>query len=94
MLGIELNRGRGNVKEGLVVNSFDVEQGGHQLWTWRSQSWCGQMDLASAYVLHPMNRLVLDFVAWNRGWVNKRRYTGLERSEGTCRERGKVFWNP
>ena len=37
------------------------------------QSWCGQMDLASAYVLHPLNRLVLDFVVWNRGWVNKRR---------------------
>ena len=31
MLEIELNRGRGNVKEGLVVNSddfFDVGQGG------------------------------------------------------------------
>ena len=29
------------------------------------------MDLASAYVLRPLNRLVLDFVVWNRGWVNK-----------------------
>ena len=27
------------------------------------------MDLASAYVLHPLNCLVLDFVTWNRGLV-------------------------
>ena len=33
------------------------------------QSWCGQMDLASAYVLCPLNCLVLDFVTWNRGLV-------------------------
>ena len=32
-------------------------------------SWCRQMDLASAYVQHPLNRLVLDFVTWNRGLV-------------------------
>ena len=31
-------------------------------------SGCGGMDLASAYVLRPLNRLVLDFVTWNRGW--------------------------
>ena len=36
------------------------------------RSWCGQMDLASAYALRPLNRLVLDFVVWNRGWVNER----------------------
>ena len=36
-------------------------------------SWCGQMDLASAYVLHPLNRLVLDVMAWDRGWVNEQR---------------------
>ena len=30
------------------------------------------MDLASAYVLRPLNRLVLDFAVWNGGWVNER----------------------
>ena len=35
------------------------------------------MDLASAYVLHPLNRLVLDFVVWNRGWVNEQRSGGI-----------------
>ena len=29
------------------------------------------MDLASACVLHPLNCLVLDFVVWVRGQVNK-----------------------
>ena len=40
------------------------------------QSRCGQMGLASAYVLRPLNRLVLEFVVW-RGWVNKRRSGGI-----------------
>ena len=31
------------------------------------------MDLASAYVLHPLNRLVLDSMVWDRGWMNERR---------------------
>ena len=35
------------------------------------------MDLALAYVLRPLNPLVLDFVAWNRGWVNERRSGGI-----------------
>ena len=41
------------------------------------QSGCGQMDLASAYVLHPLSRLVLDFMVWNRGWVNEWRSGGI-----------------
>ena len=32
---------------------------------------CGQMDLASACVLHPLNCLVLDFKVGVRGRVNK-----------------------
>ena len=35
------------------------------------------MDLASAYVLHPLNRLVLDFLVWNRGWMNEQRSGGI-----------------
>ena len=31
------------------------------------QSWCGQMDLASAYVLCLLNRLVLDFEVCGSG---------------------------
>ena len=58
---------RGYVKEGLELapmGSFDVEQGRCQLQTlivtefWKG---CGQTDLASACVLRPLNRLVLDF---------------------------------
>ena len=41
------------------------------------RSWCRQMDLASAYVLCPLNHLVLDFVVWNRGWVNEWRSGGI-----------------
>ena len=45
-------------------------------------SWCRQMDLASACVLHPLNHLVLDFVAWNRDWVNEQRSRGIP--DGRC----------
>ena len=41
------------------------------------QSWCRQMDLASAYLLCPLNRLVLDFVGWNRGWLDEQRSGGI-----------------
>ena len=43
----------------------------------RSRSGCGQMDLASACVLQPLNCLVLDFVVWVRGWVNEQRSGGV-----------------
>ena len=36
-------------------------------------SGCGQMDLASACVLRPLNRLVLDFQVGFNGWMSKRR---------------------
>ena len=48
------------------------------------QSRCGQMDLASACVLCPLNHLVLDFAVWVRGRVNKRRSGGA--SAGDSRE--------
>ena len=32
---------------------------------------CRQMDLASACVLRPLNRQVLDFTVWVRGQVNE-----------------------
>ena len=38
---------------------------------------CGQMDLASACVLHPLSRLVLDFVVSVRGWMNEQRSGGV-----------------
>ena len=90
------------------MSSFDVEQGGHQLWTWGREvpelvrtdrpgvaelrSWYKQMDLASAYVLRPLNCLVLDFVVWNRGWVNKQRSGGIldRRCREDLRVRGEV----
>ena len=61
------------------MSSFDVGQGGSTLdlavvEVW---SWCGQMDLASAYVLRPLNCLVLDFVAWSRVRTNERRSGGI-----------------
>ena len=83
MLGIKLNRGRGNAKEGLVVNFNEFLQRWARgastldLVVVEFQSGCGQMDLASAYVLCPLNRLVLDFVAWNRGLVNEQRSGGI-----------------
>ena len=43
------------------------------------RSGCGQMDLTSAYVLHPLNHLVLDSVMWNRGRVNEQRSGGMDR---------------
>ena len=41
------------------------------------QSGCGQMDLALACVLHPLNCLVLDLTVWVRGQVNKWRSGGV-----------------
>ena len=38
---------------------------------------CGQMDLASACVLHPLNHLVLDFKVRVDGWMNERRSGGI-----------------
>ena len=58
---------RGYVKEGLELapmGSFNVEQGGvstPDLIVLEFQKGCGQMDLASACVLCPLNHLVLDF---------------------------------
>ena len=46
------------------MGPFDVEQGGTStpdLIVAEFQKGCGQMDLASACVLHPLNRPVLDF---------------------------------
>ena len=83
MLGSKLNRSRGNIKEGLVVNSDEfLRRWAGEVLTldlvvaefWRG---CGRMDLASAYVLRPLNHLVLDFVVWIRGLVNKRRSGGI-----------------
>ena len=57
---------------------------------WRG---CGRMDLASAYVLCPLNRLVLDFMAWNRGLVNEWRSRGIPDrrcQRGPLRVRGGV----
>ena len=68
MLGFKLNRMRGgDIKEGWELTpmvSFDVKQGGAstpdlivtEFWVE-----CRQTDLASACVLRPLNRLVLDF---------------------------------
>ena len=57
---------RGYVKEGLELTpmgSFDVEQGAStlDLIVVEFRNGYGQVDLASACVLHPLNRLVLDF---------------------------------
>ena len=58
---------RGYVKEGLelaLMGSFDVEpRGVSTLDLIVTEFWkgCGQTDLASACVLHPLNRPVLDF---------------------------------
>ena len=38
---------------------------------------CGQMDLASACVLRPLNRLVLDFEVGVDGWMNEGRSGGI-----------------
>ena len=35
------------------------------------------MDLASACVLRPLNRLVLDFKVGVKGWMNERRSGGI-----------------
>ena len=40
-------------------------------------SGCGQMDLASAFGLYPLDCLVLDSVTWNRGLVNEQRSGGI-----------------
>ena len=55
--------------EGLVVNSDEFLQ------HWARGALT--LDLASAYVLCPLNHLVLGFMAWNRGWVNERRSGGI-----------------
>ena len=52
-------------------------------------SGCGQMDLASACVLRPLNHLVLDFMVWVRGWVNEQRPRGVLDQRG-LRARGEV----
>ena len=94
MLGIELNRG--NVKEGsglTPMSSFDVERGGVltlDLLVAEFRSRCGQMDLASACVLHPLNHLVLDFAVWVRGQMNEWRSGGVpdRRHQRGLRARG------
>ena len=43
---------------------------------------CGQMDLASACVLHPLNCLVLDFEVRVRGRVNEQRSRGAPARDG------------
>ena len=56
------------------------------------QSGYGQMDLASACVLHPLNHLVLNFVVCVRGWVNEQRSGGVPdlRCWRGLRARGEV----
>ena len=57
---------RGDAKEGLELTpmtSFDVEQGGIN----SGPDSCGQMDQASACMLRPLNRLVLDFEVGGKG---------------------------
>ena len=51
------------------------------------------MDLALAYVLYPLNHLVLDFEACDRGQMNKQKSRGIPDQsllEGTQRVRGGV----
>ena len=63
------------------MSSFNVEQGGvnsgPDLVAAEFRGGCGQIDLASACVLHPLNRLVLYFTVWVRAWVNERRSGGV-----------------
>ena len=68
MLEFKLNGARGYVKERLELTpmgSFDVEQGGVNSGPGSHGILDGmrQTDLASACVLHPLNRPVLDFEA-------------------------------
>ena len=55
------------------MGSFDVEQGGVN----SGPGGCGVLELMRtegpgfSYVLRPLNHLVLDFVAWSRGWMNE-----------------------
>ena len=63
---------RENVKEGLeliLMSSFNIKQGAStpDLIVAEFRNGCRQMDLASACVLHPLNRLVLDFKVGARG---------------------------
>ena len=64
---------RGFIKERLELTPmgpFDVEQEGAStpdLIVVEFRKGCGQMDLASACVLHPLNRLVLDFEVGSLG---------------------------
>ena len=50
------------------------------------------MDLASAYVLHPLNHLVLNFKVWQRSDERVEVWSILDQrlSEGTERARGGV----
>ena len=52
----------------------------------------GQMDLASACVLRPLNFVVLDFAVWVGGRVNERRSRGVsdQRRQGGLGVRGGV----
>ena len=69
---------KGDVKEGLeltLMGSFDVRQGGGStLDLIVTEFWmgCQQMDLASACVLHPLNRMVLDFKTGGDGMNEQR----------------------
>ena len=74
----------------IPMGSFDIGQGVCQLQTWWSRSSRddadGWTDLASAYVLRPLNRLVLDFKACGRGQINERKSGSIpdrSLSEGT-----------
>ena len=88
---------KGYVKEGLVTNSDGF------LWRWAGNAptpdlvvsefwrWRGRTDLASAYVLRPLNRLVLDFEVWQRSdeWVEFQKYTGLVFVRGDLESEGR-----
>ena len=71
VLGIELRKDWGHVKEGLAVNSNGFLR--CQARGAPTPDLGEQTDLASAYVLRPLNHLVLDFEAWGRGWMNERK---------------------
>ena len=78
---------RGDAKEGLELtpmSSFNMSEGAStlDLIVVEFQNGCGQMDLASACVLHPLNHLVLDFKVGVRGQVNERRSGGAPVRDG------------
>ena len=62
---------------GYVVGDLRTSSGHRDVWI-RVPVWCYmECNMASAYVLHPLNRLVLDFEACGRGQMNEWKSGGL-----------------